>query len=106
MDQLAQCTGFEWDEGNADKNWLLHRVSCLECEEVFFRRPLVTAKDEKHSSKEPRGFALGITNAGRRLFIAFTIRGDRIRVISARDMSRRERRIYDHAQEEATETDA
>ena len=100
VERLHRCLGFEWDEGNADKNWIKHRVSCSECEQIFFNRPLVVTNNAKHSQEEPRYYALGRTDTGRQLFAAFTIRGDLIRVISARDMSRRERRIYDRAQKE------
>ncbi len=99
LEELRRCTGFEWDSGNAEKNWERHRVSDGEAEEVFFNQPLLVAFDEEHSQQEPRYFALGQTNAGRPLFVVFTIRGEVIRVISARDMGRRERRVYERAQE-------
>jgi len=97
-DDLAQCTGFQWDAGNADKNRELHRVSRGECEQVFFNRPLLGAPDVGHSDRESRYAALGQTNAARRLAVVLTIGGTLIRVISARDMSRRERRIYEQGQ--------
>jgi hypothetical protein len=86
--------GFEWDDGNSEKNWPLHEVADGECEEVFFNLPLLVLSDAKHSQREPRYFVLGRTNADRWLFIAFTIRKKRIRVISARDMNQRETRKY------------
>ena len=91
---LPEFKGFDWDEGTADKNWESHKVSPREAEQVFFNRPLIVADDEKHSGTERRYFALGQTDGDRPLFIAFTLRGDLIRVISARDMSRRERKAY------------
>ena len=91
---IANCTGFEWNEGNLDKNWYLHQVTNSECEEVFFNVPLIIAPDAKHSQKEQRFYALGQTDADRWLFVAFTIRNDLIRVISARDMNKRETRKY------------
>ena len=91
---LDECTGFEWDNGNSEKNWVTHGVACGEAEEVFFNDPLVAGTDSSHSQNEPRYFVLGHTNKGRRLFVAFTLRGKRIRVISARDMKRRELREY------------
>jgi uncharacterized DUF497 family protein len=94
-DPLAECTGFDWDEGNLLKNWERHRVSAVECEQVFFNRPLVTAPDEKHAKGEVRFYALGHTDVGRRLFVAFTLRGKLVRVISAREMNQRERRMYE-----------
>jgi uncharacterized DUF497 family protein len=102
VSELSRSKGFEWDAGNSEKIWIKHRVASVECEEVFFNRPLVVADDVKHSEQEQRYYALGQTGARRRLFIVFTIRGDLVRVISARPMSRRERRIYDRAQEEDT----
>jgi uncharacterized DUF497 family protein len=94
MDILFQVEGFEWDQSNIEKNWEKHRVSYLECEEVFFNQPLLVQEDESHSKFEPRYYVLGRSNDGRHLFIVFTIRRNKIRVISARNMSRRERRIY------------
>ena len=91
---LARCTGFQWDRHNAGKNWERHRVAVPECEDVFFNAPLVIREDAKHSQREPRFYCLGQTDAGRLLFVVFTIRGTLIRVISARDMSRKEREVY------------
>jgi hypothetical protein len=93
-ERLAECEGFEWDAGNAGKIWERHRVTPTECEELFFNQPLVVGEDQKHAEAEERLYALGQTDAGRLLFVAFTIRGTHIRVISARDMSRKERRVY------------
>lgn len=95
---LGRCTGFEWDFANADKIWNRHEVSRAECEQVFFNRPLVVADDQEHSGAEKRYYALGKAESGRRLFVVFTIRGELIRMISARDMSRRERRVFDRAE--------
>lgn len=95
MIDLSFVTGFDWDENNREKNWEKHQVLAGECEEVFFNLPLLLESDSLHSQKEPRYYVLGHTIAGRRLFIAFTIREDKIRVISARDMSKKERSIYD-----------
>lgn len=97
--QLSACIGFEWDEGNSEKNWLKHKVARSECEQIFFNRPLVVADDEKHSQDEVRYYALGQTDRGRRLFLVFTIRGSLIRVISARDMNQAEKRIYDEKED-------
>lgn len=94
IDILSKCAGFAWDEHNAEKNWQKHRVTPSECEEMFFNRPLVVADDIKHSEKENRLYALGHTDAGRLLFAVFTVRSANIRIISARDMNRKERRAY------------
>ena len=85
--------GFDWDEGNINKNWKRHRVTPKECEEVFVNRPLVY-NDTKHSQAEPRFIALGLTEKKRLLIISFTSRNRKIRVISARDMNKKERRLY------------
>ena len=102
--RLAGATGFQWDEGNATKNWVGHEVSQGECEQLFFTSPLLVSPDLTHSTAEDRFYALGQTAAGRRLFLVFTLRNTLIRVISARDMSRRERKVY--ADAEASEAES
>ena len=97
MIDLSAIIGFEWDENNREKNWEKHGVLASECEEVFFNLPLLLQLDVSHSQKEPRYYVLGHTMLGRRLFIAFTIRKDKIRVISARDMSKKERNLYEQS---------
>ncbi len=97
MSDLDRLTGFDWDVGNRDKNLKKHHVSTGECEEVFFNLPLLLEEDPGHSQVEPRFLALGQTNARRLLFIAFTVREEKIRIISARDMSQKERDYYEQA---------
>lgn len=92
---IANVTGFQWDEGNLLKNWEKHRVSAVECEQVFFNNPLLADTDEQHSDSESRFYLLGQTDTGRKLFVVFTTRDNLIRVISARDMNRKERKIYE-----------
>ncbi len=88
--------GFEWDDGNIDKNRLLHNVSNAEAEQIFFNEPLVAGVDEAHTSDvEHRYRALGRTDADRRFFAVFTLRKASVRIISIRDMSKKERKIYD-----------
>lgn len=94
MDILSYVEGFEWDKGNVAKNWERHKVNFIECEEVFFNKPLVVKEDEPHSKEEARYYVLGKTDNDRLLFMVFTLRGNKIRVISARDMNRKERKIY------------
>jgi len=86
--------GFDWSSGNAEKNWGKHGVSPSESEQVFFNRPLFVTDDITHSGHEKRFYVLGQTDERRELFIVFTMRGKHILVISARDMHRKERRIY------------
>lgn len=99
MIDLNAVVGFEWDAGNARKNSEKHDVSQSETEQVFFNSPLLMLLDEKHSKREIRYHALGKTDSGRPLHITFTLRSDNtlIRVISARDMHRRERTVYEQA---------
>ena len=99
---LSRIEGFDWDRGNVYKSRDKHRVAFVECEEVFQHGP-VLFPDSRHSQLEPRYLALGQTVRGRQLAVIFTLRRNRIRVISARDMSRKERRIY--AQEIQKDTD-
>lgn len=84
---LEICTGFEWDQRNDTKNWDLHDVSNGECEQIFFNRPLIVKRDKEHPKFENRYYVLGRTNASCLLFAVFTVRGDKIRIISARDMT-------------------
>jgi len=93
MVEFDSITGFEWDSGNEHKNEK-HSVSPTEAEQVFLHEPLVILEDLKHSSAEQRYHALGQTGEGRLLHITFTIRTNKIRVISARDMHKKERVIY------------
>jgi len=98
MIDLAKAIGFEWDEGNSRKNEQ-HGVSMAEAEQVFFNSPLLVLPDPRHSEAELRFHSLGKTNEGRRLHITFTLRdaGQFIWVITARDMHRKERVIYEQA---------
>ena len=98
MIELSQIAGVDWDEGNACKNEK-HGVSMAEAEQVFFNAPLLVLEDGAHSQQEARLHALGKTDGGRALHITFTLRqsGLLIRVISARDMHRKERAIYEQA---------
>lgn len=94
-DLLKNCEGFDWDQGNEEKNWDLHQVKKTEAEQVFFNQPLIVF-DTYAQNDEKRYLALGVTNAGRALTIIFTVRKKKlIRVISARDMSRKERKAYE-----------
>jgi uncharacterized protein len=99
VDPLENCTGFDWDETNTHKIWERHQVAPDEAEDIFFHEPLVVRSDVHHSKTEKRYYALGQTSAGRQLFVAFTIRRTLIRVISARDMNRKETEIYERYEE-------
>jgi uncharacterized DUF497 family protein len=102
IDTLAQCTGFEWDTNNSDKITTKHAVTPTECEQVFFNVPIIVGDDVKHSESENRFYVLGQTDAGRLLFLVFTVRSEKARVISARDMNKNERRVYENYEEDTS----
>ncbi len=91
---LFNCEGFEWDEGNSEKSRIRHNVMQGECEQVFFNEPIMMFSDVKHSQEEIRWYLLGKTDSERFLFVVFTIRNNKIRIISARDMNKKEREVY------------
>lgn len=91
---------FEWDDGNADKNWLSHHVAQNECESVFFNDPKFFRSDQGHSQREKRFVCLGKTKQGRYLFVSYTINNENIRVISARDMTTREHQEFKRYEKE------
>ncbi len=94
MIDLTKLEGFEWDRGNITKNKEKHNVGKQECEEIFFNKPFFIFDDDVHSGEEKRYGALGITNKQRRLSLFFTIRKNKIRVISARAQGKKDRTIY------------
>ncbi len=92
---LDDITGFEWDDGNIYKNEKKHGIKWQEIEEVFFNEPLLIYEDFKHSKDECRCYALGKTDEEKMLFVVFTKRNKKIRVISDRKMNKKEREIYE-----------
>ena len=99
MINWAKLSGFQWDDGNARKSEDKHQVSQSEAEQVFFNQPLIILQDTRHSAKENRFHALGVTDNSRYLHITFTLRASLslIRVISARNMHRKEKTIYEQS---------
>lgn len=93
MKRFPELIRFEWDEANQDKNWIKHRVSRQECEEVFFDPHKRMVKEPRDSGGEVRLILLGRTQAGRALFLVFTMRRRKIRVISARDLNQKEKSL-------------
>ncbi len=87
--------GFQWDRGNIDKNLIKHNVENWECEQVFFNKPILVLEDPRHSLSEKRWVAFGKTDADRLLVVVFTKRGNLLRVISARDMNKKEKQYYE-----------
>jgi uncharacterized DUF497 family protein len=103
MINWAELNGFEWDQGNARKSETKHDVTRSESEQMFFKQPILVLEDSKHSQAESRYHALGITDSGRELHVTFTLRsaGTLIRVISARDMHKKEGTVYEQAKKDA-----
>ena len=97
MIDWSKITGFDWDAGNERKSEEKHGVSKVEAEQVFLNKPLLMVEDKKHSKSEPRFHALGRTSNSRLLHITFTLRANstKVRIISARNMHRKERAVYE-----------
>lgn len=94
---LPNILEFDWDQGNRTKSWIRHRVSAKEQEEAFFSKNKRVFKDLKHSQLEERFLLFAKTKKGRKIIIAFTIRNEKIRCISARPMNKKEVLLYEEA---------
>lgn len=97
LPKLEKILEFEWDKANEEKNWFKHKVSAKEAEDVFYDRKRLLLEDIRHSEKEPRFILIGTTKQVRMLFIVFTTRGKKIRVVSCRDTNRKEDDLYEKA---------
>lgn len=86
---------FEWDEGNIDKSYQKHGTTPKEAEEIFVSEDIYVQPDKQHSQDEIRFIAVGKTRGEKHLFVVFTLRGDKIRIISARKMHKKEVRKYE-----------
>lgn len=95
MVDLSKITGFQWDQGNIDKSYLKHGITPNEAEEVLLDKDILLLEDIDHSKQEGRFEAIGKISKGKMLFLAFTIRRNKIRIISARTASKKERRQYE-----------
>jgi uncharacterized DUF497 family protein len=93
--EFEKFAGFQWDQGNSNKNLLKHHVEDWECEQVFFNEPLLILDDPKNSLFEKRWAAFGRTDGGRLLVVIFTIRDKLLRIISPREMNRKEILFYE-----------
>lgn len=98
---LPEPIAFQWDKGNLAKNFEKHGVTPQEAEEVFANEPFITDEDIKHSSVEQRFYGLGRTKTNRKLFVAFTVRDKKVRVISIRDMKKKERLVYERLEKDS-----
>jgi len=92
---LEESLEFEWDQWNVEKNRIKHAVEPNETEEVFIDDNKVSFEDSKHSDIERRVVLIGKTKKARILYVAFTIRNSKIRVVSVRDVSRKEVKLYE-----------
>ena len=95
FEKIKDLRCFEWDQGNTDKIYRKHKVKSFECEEVFFDENKIIFKNVLHSDKEERYILLGKTKKERLLFLVFTTRQHKIRVVSARDTNKKERGLYE-----------
>jgi uncharacterized protein len=101
--EFEQLVGFQWDQGNIDKNLHKHGVANWECEQIFFNEPLIILEDQKHTHTEKRWAAFGKTDFDRLLAVIFTKRGRLLRVISARDMNKKEKKYYEQSGQKNSE---
>ena len=92
---LELLLSFEWDDSNQHKSWKNHSVTHKEAEQIFTCSHVLVYSDDKHSNNEQRYSVLGTTQENKKLFVGFTIRNNKVRIISARAMSRTERKIYE-----------
>ena len=93
---LSTPVGFLWDDGNLNENLKKHNFTIQEAEDMFFSEPVTVAQEDRHSTdRERRFYALGRTKTNRKLFAAFTTRENKVRIISVRDMSRKEISVYE-----------
>ncbi|OGH20018.1 MAG: hypothetical protein A3D74_01345 [Candidatus Levybacteria bacterium RIFCSPHIGHO2_02_FULL_37_13] len=94
VSKLKNVVGFEWDDANTE-HIARHNVTPAEAEEIFFDTKNVLNEDIKHSIVENRFITIGKTKEGRLLYQVFTKRGNKIRVISARDINKKEVKLYE-----------
>ena len=96
--KLPAVLSFAWDKGNEQKNWIKHKVTSEEAEEAFDDEHRMLGEDIKHSTRQEKRFILfAQTQSSRRLLIVFTMREQKVRIISARPMNRKEAIIYEKA---------
>ena len=95
MRGTEEVTEFEWDLGNRRKSSKKHGITDEEGEEAFFDSGRKIFRDVVHSENEERYILIGQTKAGKTLFIAFTFRKSKIRIISSRPLNKREEQLYE-----------
>ena len=92
---IESLIGFDWDDGNIYKNEEKHRLNYKVIEEVFFNEPLLVIEDFSHSMDECRCVAFGKDDKNNKIMVVFTTRTNKIRVISARLMTKKEKKFYE-----------
>lgn len=95
MSDRRKIKNFEWDEGNINKSYQKHGITPNEAEEVFLDQDILISESIKYAETEKRFEAIGRITKGDILFLAFTIRGNKIRIISARKANIKERIKYE-----------
>jgi hypothetical protein len=95
MKVIKEPLSFDWDDGNINKNFERHLITTNMAEEPFKDRYLLTFPDPSHSKKEARYNLIGKTKDEDLLFITYTIRATKIRIISARVADKKERKFYE-----------
>ncbi len=86
---------FEWDENKAKSNVVKHGITFLEAVTIFADPYLLFTEDSRHSQQEEREWAIGETEKGSLIVAVFTIRDEKIRIISARKATKSERNQYE-----------
>ncbi len=94
MVDLSKILGFEWDKWNIDKSYKKHGITPNETEEIFLDIDVKIEKDIKHQQQENRFIAIGKTTEEKILFVIFTLRSDKIRIISGRIANKKEGEVY------------
>lgn len=89
MINFERIEGFDWDTGNIEKNYKKHKVTCKEAEEIFLDTNSLNFEDEKHSIVEERLIKIGKTFSGRILIAYYTMRRNKVRIISIRDVNKK-----------------
>ena len=95
MLDLSEPYQFDWDQGNIKKNLIKHGIECKDGEEIFLDEKLVFGEDVKHSISEKRYLAIGKTAKYKLLAVIFTVRNQKVRIISARKANNKERNLYE-----------
>ncbi|MBN2541429.1 BrnT family toxin [bacterium] len=95
MQVIRQINGFDWKGRDLENDFTINGIHWIECEEVFFNEPLISDMENPELKHGENYYALGVTDSGLHLFVAFEIIEDKIRIIAARAMSDKEKKLYE-----------